>query len=51
MKYSMIKLSKCHFVHHKSYMDRRGTELGDPRNTPATNGLRHGTVGGSFLGD
>jgi len=29
MKYSMIK--RVHVVRHKSYMDRRGIELGPPR--------------------
>jgi hypothetical protein len=30
-KYSEKKLSQCHFVHHKSHMDRPGIEPGPPR--------------------
>jgi hypothetical protein len=30
-KYSGKNLSQCHFVHHKSHMDRPGIEPGPPR--------------------
>jgi hypothetical protein len=30
-KYSEKILSQCHFVHHKSHMDRPGFEPGTPR--------------------
>jgi hypothetical protein len=30
-KYSGKNLSQCHFVHHKSHMDRPGIEPGSPR--------------------
>jgi hypothetical protein len=30
-KYSEKILSQCHFVHHKSYVDRPGIEPGPPR--------------------
>jgi hypothetical protein len=39
-KNSEKKLLQCHFVHHKSHMDRPGREPGPPR--PATNRLSHG---------
>jgi hypothetical protein len=31
LKYSKKILSQCHFVHHKSHMDRPGIEPGPPR--------------------
>jgi hypothetical protein len=30
-KYSGKNLSQCHFVHHKSHLDRTGIEPGLPR--------------------
>jgi hypothetical protein len=30
-KYSEKNLSQCHYVHHKSHMDRPGVEPGPPR--------------------
>jgi hypothetical protein len=30
-KYLVKKLSQCHFVHHKSHVDRPGIETGSPR--------------------
>jgi hypothetical protein len=41
-KYSGKNMSQCHFVHHKSHMDRPGIEPGGER--PGTNRLSHGTA-------
>jgi hypothetical protein len=30
-KYSERNMSQCHFIHHKSHMDRHGMEPGPPR--------------------
>jgi hypothetical protein len=38
-------LSECHFVHHKSHMDRHAVELGARPERLRTETLRQGTVG------
>jgi hypothetical protein len=46
-KISKKTLSQHHFVHHKSHMDKPGSEPGLCGEKPTTNRLSHGTAYGA----